>query len=86
MRELRRTGVQVCSDVRQGSMKSQMKQADRYGARFVVVLGEDELASGKLTVKDMQAETDSDQKQVLVPQKELHQFLLQRLGLLEGIV
>jgi histidyl-tRNA synthetase len=86
MRELRRTGVQVCSDVRQGSIKSQMKQADRRGARFVVVLGEDELASGRVSVKDMKAEAGSDQKQVPVPRKELHQFLLKRLGLLEGMV
>jgi histidyl-tRNA synthetase len=85
MRELRRTGVQVCSDVRQGSMKSQMKQADRRGARFVVVLGEDELSSGQVTVKDMHAEADSDQKQVQIPRKELHRHLLERLGLLEGM-
>jgi len=85
MRELRRTGVQVCSDVRQGSMKSQMKQADRRGARFVLVLGEDELASGQVTVKDMHAEAGSDQKQVQIPREELHRHLLQRLGLLEGM-
>ena len=85
MRELRRTGVQVCSDVRQGSMKSQMKQADRRGARFVVVLGEDELAAGQVTVKDMSAEANSEQKQIRVPRGELHQLLLDRLGLVEGM-
>jgi histidyl-tRNA synthetase len=85
MRGLRRTGVQVCSDVRRGSMKSQMKQADRRGARFVVVLGEDELAGGKVTVKDMQADGSSEQKQIQVPREELHRHLLDRLGLVEGM-
>jgi histidyl-tRNA synthetase len=85
MRELRRTGVQVCSDVRQGSLKSQMKQADRRGARFVVILGEDELATGRVTVKDMGAEENSDRKQIQVPRDELQNLLLDRLGLVEGM-
>jgi len=85
MRDLRRTGVQVCSDVRQGSMKSQMKQANRRGARFVVIMGEDELATGRVTVKDMHAEDSSDQKQIQVPREDLQNLLLDRLGLLEGM-
>lgn len=85
MRDLRRAGVQVCSDVRQGSMKSQMKQANRRGARFVVILGEDELTAGRVTVKDMHAEENSDQKQIQVPREDLHSFLLNRLELFEGM-
>ena len=30
-----------------------MKQANRLGARFAVIIGEDELASGAATVRDM---------------------------------
>ena len=35
------------------SMKAAMKGADRSGARFAVIIGEDELASGVATVKDL---------------------------------
>lgn len=35
------------------SLKSQFKQADRLDARFVIVIGPDELAAGEVTVRDM---------------------------------
>ena len=41
-----------------GSMKSQMKKADRSGARFALILGEDELAKNEITVKDMRGEME----------------------------
>jgi histidyl-tRNA synthetase len=34
-------------------MKSQMKRADKLGARYVAILGDDELARGAWTVRDM---------------------------------
>ncbi|MBD3609962.1 MAG: histidine--tRNA ligase [Gammaproteobacteria bacterium] len=37
-----------------GSFKSQMKKADKSGARFAMILGEDELNSGTVALKDMQ--------------------------------
>ena len=37
-----------------GGFKSQMRQADKSGARFCLVFGEDELKSGTVGVKDMQ--------------------------------
>jgi histidyl-tRNA synthetase len=36
-----------------GSFKSQMRQADKSGARFCCVLGPDELAAGTVVLKDM---------------------------------
>ncbi len=36
-----------------GSMKSQFKRADASGARFALVFGGDELASGKVTIKSL---------------------------------
>ncbi|MDB5859047.1 MAG: hisS [Ramlibacter sp.] len=38
-----------------GSMKSQFKKADASGAQFALVFGPDELAQGKVTVKDLRA-------------------------------
>jgi len=36
-----------------GSFKSQMRQADKSGARFCCVLGPDELATGMVVLKEM---------------------------------
>lgn len=36
-----------------GSLKSQMKRADRSGAAFALILGEDEVASGRVTLKHL---------------------------------
>jgi histidyl-tRNA synthetase len=35
------------------SMKSQMREADRHAARFVLIVGEDELANGRVTVRPL---------------------------------
>ena len=39
----------------QGSFKSQMKKADGSGARFAIILGDDEVAAGKVTLKPLRA-------------------------------
>ncbi len=51
---LRKAGLRVEFDPRGGSLKSQMKRADRTHARYALVLGENELASGKGQLKPMQ--------------------------------
>lgn len=48
-----------------GSMKSQMKRADSSGAAFAIIIGEDEIAQGKATVKPMRA-TDGENVQTQV--------------------
>src|SRR5262249_26847049 len=40
------------------SLKSQMRLADKVGARYVVILGDDELHARALTVRDMSAKRD----------------------------
>ncbi len=50
---LRDAGVAADLDHQSRSLKSQFKQADRLGARFVVVVGPDELAAGEVTLRDM---------------------------------
>ena len=37
------------------SLKAQFKQADKVGAKLILVLGGDELAAGKVKVRDMQS-------------------------------
>ncbi len=46
-----------------GSLKSQFKRADRSGARLALVLGEDELARGDITLKWLR-EPDRDQERI----------------------
>ena len=51
--DLRGRGLRVLMDPGGGSIKSQMKRADRLGARFVAILGEAELERGTWSVRDM---------------------------------
>ncbi|MCH5198986.1 MAG: histidine--tRNA ligase [Oscillospiraceae bacterium] len=50
---LRKEGVSVLTDVSGRSLKAQMKFADKKKAMFTMVLGEDEIKTGKLKVKNM---------------------------------
>jgi len=59
--ELRQAGLRAMLDPEARSVKSRMKQAARLGARFVAILGEDEIARGAWTVRDM---ARSDQQDV----------------------
>ncbi|MBI5885080.1 MAG: histidine--tRNA ligase [Deltaproteobacteria bacterium] len=49
----RQAGLSVIEIFDEGALKSRMKMADRLGARFAVILGEDELKAGLVTIKDM---------------------------------
>ncbi len=51
--ELRRNGLAAECDLLQRSMKAQMREANRRGARVVVIAGESELAAGEAQVKDL---------------------------------
>jgi histidyl-tRNA synthetase len=53
LQELRANGLVADKDYLGKSMKAQMKAADRNQARFVVILGDDELAQGVANVKNM---------------------------------
>jgi histidyl-tRNA synthetase len=50
---LRKAGHRVDFDPRGGSLKSQMKRADKSGAAFALVLGPDEMASGAAVLKPL---------------------------------
>ncbi|HTN78363.1 MAG TPA: histidine--tRNA ligase [Acidimicrobiales bacterium] len=51
--ELRGAGVSADRAFDARSMKSQMKAADRSGARLALIVGSDEIASGTVTVRDL---------------------------------
>ncbi|WP_413623756.1 histidine--tRNA ligase [Luteibacter sp. Lutesp34] len=54
--ELRNAGIATEVVLEGGKLGKQFKYADRAGIRFVVVLGEDEIAKGVVTVKDLRRE------------------------------
>ncbi|MCU0249387.1 MAG: histidine--tRNA ligase [Vicinamibacterales bacterium] len=53
LRDLRRAGLEAHMEYEGRSIKSQMKRADRLKAAFALILGDDELAAGVVSVKDM---------------------------------
>lgn len=59
--ELRRHGIRAELDTRARNLKGQMKYANKLGAKYTVVIGDDEVASGELTLKNME---NSDQTRV----------------------
>ena len=57
--ELRRAGIPCDMDARGGKLNRQFKQAERVGARFAVVLGGNEVASGEAKLKDLRTREES---------------------------
>jgi histidyl-tRNA synthetase len=55
-------------------MKSQMREANRHEASYVLILGDDELAAGEVTVRPL-----DDSGQVRVPLAEIVAWLSNRL-------
>ena len=53
LHRLRQEGVRIETDYENSSLKSQMRRADRLGARYVVIIGDDEIARGKVILRDM---------------------------------
>ena len=56
-RDLRDAGISVLMDHEGRGLKSQMKRADKLGARYVAIMGEEELARQQWTVRDMREST-----------------------------
>ena len=50
---LRRNGVSAETDLMDRSVKAQMKYANKIGAKYVVVIGDDEISKGVVSVKNM---------------------------------
>jgi histidyl-tRNA synthetase len=72
--KLRSAGMAVETNYLGKSLKSQMRQADKMGADFVGILGEDELAQGVILVKDMEKKN-----QVKIPLDEVVEEMSKRL-------
>ena len=51
--ELRKQGVAAVIDTKNRNLKGQMKYANKQGTEYSVVIGEDEVSTGELTLKNM---------------------------------
>lgn len=67
---LRKSGVIADTDYMNRGIKAQFKYADKLGARFVAVIGSDELSRGAVKLKNMLSGEEKE-----VPFKELAEFL-----------
>ncbi len=69
--ELRRSGLAADRGYDNRSMKAQMKLANRSGARFALIVGDDELAAGTVVVKPMLGDGD----QIAVARSDVSSYL-----------
>jgi histidyl-tRNA synthetase len=78
--ELREAGVSADRSFDGRSMKSQMKSADRSGARLALIVGSDELASSTVTVRDMRhSERDGEPGQQEIPRRDVIDYVRKSL-------
>lgn len=60
MAALQKQGVAVESDYEGKSLKSQMRRADKFNARFTLIIGGDEITRGTAPLKNMDAGTQAE--------------------------
>ncbi|GCF10590.1 histidine--tRNA ligase [Dictyobacter arantiisoli] len=74
--ELRQAGIKAATSYGERSNKAQMKQANASGAEFSIIIGEDELANGTLSIKQMQVgQEKTENKQVQIKRDEIIPYL-----------
>lgn len=68
--KLRKQEISAHTDLMNRSVKAQMKYADKIGAKFVIVLGDEEIASGIVKIRNMDASKEEE-----IKLEEIAQFL-----------
>ncbi len=58
--ELSKAGIRTEMDLTGRNLKSLMKRADRLGARYVAIVGENELSTGKMVLRNMATKEQHD--------------------------
>lgn len=67
-----KSGVRASCDVNGRGLKAQMKYADKLGAKYSLVLGDDELAAGKAELKNMKT---GEKQKISLGEKFLDDYL-----------
>jgi histidyl-tRNA synthetase len=78
--ELRRAGLTALRAYDGRSLKSQLKQADRSGARYAVMIGAEELAAGVVTVRPLREAGGEKTEQETVARPEITARLRELTG------
>src|SRR5699024_2527434 len=73
--DLRKSGIQIDRDYQSRKIKAQFKAADRYRAKYVLVLGENELEQQTINVKEMATVDEAE-----VSLAELSEFMRGKLS------
>ena len=73
--DLRESGINADSDIMGRSLKAQMKYADKIAARYTLILGDAEIASGRAVIKEM-----ATSEQTEVPLDGIAAFLAGKRG------
>lgn len=68
--QLRREGLRIETDYNGGNLKKQMGLSDKLGAKYTLIIGENELKSGKAIVRNM---LTKEQQELVLP--TLHQTI-----------
>ncbi|MGH7250629.1 MAG: histidine--tRNA ligase [Nitrospiraceae bacterium] len=58
--ELRGLGLRADTDYRASTLKAHLRQADRLGAEYVVIVGDDEVTKGRLLVRNMRTKEQEE--------------------------
>ena len=72
--QVRKAGMSVKVDLTHASLKTQVKRAFRNSAEFLAIFGEQELKTGKVSVRWLSRGED-EARQIMVPYAELVEFL-----------
>ena len=73
--KLGRAGVKTMIDYEGRGLKAQMRRADKFGARYVLIIGEDEQSTGQAILRDM-----GTKKQEKIPLPSIFEEMVRRLG------
>lgn len=72
--ELHQKNVSVIIADTQTSLKNNLKYCDKDDVKFAIIIGEDEIKSGKLVIKDI-----SKKSQEKIPIKDVHKYILKKM-------
>jgi histidyl-tRNA synthetase len=75
MSSLQRGGIHAEMDFEGKSLKAQLRRADKLQSRHVLILGENEIASGKLILRDMSSGLQEE-----IPMEKREEILRARIG------
>jgi histidyl-tRNA synthetase len=72
--KLNRAGVRTMIDYEGRSLKAQMRRADKFDSRYVLIIGEDEQRTGKVILRDME-----EKKQEEIPLPSILEEIVRRV-------